>query len=246
MTRKPITLILITLLLVVTMLASGCGILNRPATPPIDSGLSEDEGAATLQEAGDNSTATAEEGDVSEGAGVETPEGQSEPVATSTPEPTAEPTTEPTTEPTAEPTVEPTAEPTVEPTVESTEEPATETGETVVIPGKHVVQAGENLFRIALRYGLSVEAMAQANGITNPALVYPGQELTVPSSGSVVVDDGGPVVSGGDIVHTVQAGENLFRIALKYNYDQYYIARYNSISNPAMIYVGQQIHIPNN
>ncbi|HLA44321.1 MAG TPA: LysM domain-containing protein, partial [Aggregatilineales bacterium] len=32
----------------------------------------------------------------------------------------------------------------------------------------HVVQPGENLYRIALRYGVSVQAIAQANGIANP------------------------------------------------------------------------------
>ena len=32
----------------------------------------------------------------------------------------------------------------------------------------HVVQQGETMFRIALRYGLTVEAVAAANGITDP------------------------------------------------------------------------------
>ena len=31
----------------------------------------------------------------------------------------------------------------------------------------HVVQPGENLFRIALRYGVTVNAIANANGLTN-------------------------------------------------------------------------------
>lgn len=44
----------------------------------------------------------------------------------------------------------------------------------------HVVQPGENLFRIALRYGITVEAMAAANGILNVNLVYPGQKLLIP------------------------------------------------------------------
>lgn len=49
-------------------------------------------------------------------------------------------------------------------------------------PGEqiHIVQPGENLFRIALRYGIMVEAMAAANGILNVNLVYPGQELLIP------------------------------------------------------------------
>ena len=42
----------------------------------------------------------------------------------------------------------------------------------------------------------------------------------------------------------VQPGENLFRIALKYNLDYFYLAQYNNIANPAAIYAGQQIRIP--
>jgi LysM repeat protein len=44
----------------------------------------------------------------------------------------------------------------------------------------HVVQPGENLFRIALKYGVTVEAIAVANGISNVNLIYPGQELVIP------------------------------------------------------------------
>ena len=45
----------------------------------------------------------------------------------------------------------------------------------------HTVQAGENLYRIALRYGYTVEYLAAINGITNPAAIYVGQVLQIPS-----------------------------------------------------------------
>ncbi len=43
----------------------------------------------------------------------------------------------------------------------------------------HVVQRGENLFRIALRYGTTVEAIMAANGLTNNT-IYVGQQLRIP------------------------------------------------------------------
>ena len=49
----------------------------------------------------------------------------------------------------------------------------------------HTVQPGENLFRIALRYNVSVQAVASINGITNPALVYVGQTLIIPAYGNI-------------------------------------------------------------
>ena len=114
----------------------------------------------------------------------------------------------------------------------------------VSTPGKHVVQAGENLFRIALRYGTSVEAIAKANGITNSALIYVGQTLTIPGGAPGAPPAPAPAPGTGAKVHIVQPGENLFRIALKYNYSQYYLAKYNGIANPSLIYVGQVIRIP--
>lgn len=52
----------------------------------------------------------------------------------------------------------------------------------------HVVSRGENLFRISLRYQTSVAAILQANGLTNPNLIYPNQRLTIPCG----VDTGRP------------------------------------------------------
>jgi lipoprotein-anchoring transpeptidase ErfK/SrfK len=46
---------------------------------------------------------------------------------------------------------------------------------------RHTVARGENLYRISLRYGVSVQAMMWVNGLTNPNLVYVGQRLIVPS-----------------------------------------------------------------
>ncbi len=49
----------------------------------------------------------------------------------------------------------------------------------------HTVQAGENLFRISLRYNTLMAAIASASGISNYDLIYVGQTLTIPcASGS--------------------------------------------------------------
>lgn len=44
----------------------------------------------------------------------------------------------------------------------------------------HTVVWGENLYRIALRYGVSMWAIAEVNGITNLNLIYAGQVLCIP------------------------------------------------------------------
>jgi LysM repeat protein len=44
----------------------------------------------------------------------------------------------------------------------------------------HIVQPSENLYRIALNYGVSRRAIARANGIANPDTIYVGQHLVIP------------------------------------------------------------------
>ncbi|MBM4424926.1 MAG: LysM peptidoglycan-binding domain-containing protein [Chloroflexi bacterium] len=49
--------------------------------------------------------------------------------------------------------------------------------------GVHVVQRGENLFRIGLKYGVSVSAIQTANGLAGNT-IYVGQRLTIPGAGA--------------------------------------------------------------
>lgn len=44
-------------------------------------------------------------------------------------------------------------------------------------PAVHVVQRGENLYMLAHRYGTSVDALAQLNGIPDPSIIRVGQVL---------------------------------------------------------------------
>lgn len=44
----------------------------------------------------------------------------------------------------------------------------------------YTVQFGDNLISIARRYGTTVDAIAKANGISNPNLIHTGAKLTIP------------------------------------------------------------------
>ena len=95
--------------------------------------------------------------------------------------PAAPPTAAPaaTTEsiPATEPPPEAVAPTAVAPTEPSTESEPGNTGETI-----HVVQPGENLYQIGLLYGLTWQAIAEYNGITNPDAIDVGQELKIPGN----------------------------------------------------------------
>lgn len=49
----------------------------------------------------------------------------------------------------------------------------------------YIVQRGDTLFRIATRFGLKTQVLAQVNGIRNPSFIYAGQVLTIPNASGV-------------------------------------------------------------
>ena len=134
------------------------------------------------------------------------------------------------------PTATPTSPPGV-PTRTPIPTPTTPPG-TPGAPIVHVVQPGENLFRIALRYNTTVDVIAAANGIRNPQFIYVGQKLTIPQGGGTTPSP------GGGRTHVVQPGENLFRIALRYGTTPQAIAAANNLPNIHLIYAGQALRIP--
>jgi LysM repeat protein len=95
----------------------------------------------------------------------------------------------------------------------------------------YVVQYGDNLFRIARRFGTTVWALQQLNGIANPNHIYAGQWLCVAQgyTGSTYV---------------VQYGDTLARIARRFGVNLYTLAQANNIWNINRIYAGQVLVIP--
>lgn len=59
--------------------------------------------------------------------------------------------------------------------------PANTTVSAIPANGAHQVQRGENLFRIALKYGVSVAALQQVNNLRGTT-IYSGQWLTIPGA----------------------------------------------------------------
>ncbi len=104
---------------------------------------------------------------------------------------------------------------------------------------RHVVQQGEILSRIASQYGVSMWAIAQANNISNPSMLYAGQVLVIP--GSSAPSTGGPAQT---VTYTVQRGDTLYRIAVRHGVSVSDVMAFNNIANANHIEVGQQLTIP--
>jgi peptidoglycan-N-acetylglucosamine deacetylase len=105
--------------------------------------------------------------------------------------------------------------------------------------GTYTVQRGDTLASIAARFRTTVQQLVSLNGIANVNLVYVGQVLRVPSAAPTPAPQPQPSVTH----YTVQYGDTLFRIALRFGVTVYSLQVNNHIWNPNWIYAGQVLRI---
>jgi LysM repeat protein len=110
-------------------------------------------------------------------------------------------------------------------------------------PITHVVAPGENLFRIGLRYKLTAQQIASANGLSNVSQIVVGQRLVIPAVGAANAPAYAPAAAA-QSYHIVAPGENLFRVALRYGLSVQALAAANHIANSSQVYAGQRLLIP--
>jgi len=143
----------------------------------------------------------------------------------------------------------PTPATTVAPTTVATNTepvPATATPEPVTqpagAPATHEVQAGETLGEIALRYGVSVEALRAENGLDSADFIQVGQELKIPTAEADAATTTMALPPDAQI-HVVKAGDTLGGIALQYNVTVEALQEANDLDSD-IIQVGQELTIP--
>ena len=182
------------------------------------------------------------------------------------------------------PTITPTSTPTHTPTITTTPSAPTSVPPPGTL-GTHVVRWGEWLYCIGRAYGVSPSAIAKANGIWWPNIIFPYQKLVIPNvpwtniptgpvckaQFTVPVPTSTPISttpvsatptstpitatvtpatattvppSSCHAVYIVRHGDTLYRIGLRYSVSYIDIARVNGISNPRLIFPGQQLCIP--
>ncbi len=106
------------------------------------------------------------------------------------------------------------------------------------------VQPGETLSEIALRYGVDLDALAAANGIANPDLIFAGQVLTIAESSPGIPPPGGAVAPPAERLYLVQPGDTLGSIALAHGATVHAIAEANGIEDHDRIFAGQLLVLP--
>lgn len=121
---------------------------------------------------------------------------------------------------------------------------ATSSAPTVGSEQVYTVVGGDSLSRIARRFGTTVTAIRQANGLTSD-LIRVGQALKIPSPGEAVAPTGpsGNESSSGATTYEVQSGDTLGAISRRFAVGLADLRRANNLTGD-LIRVGQVLTIP--
>ncbi len=99
----------------------------------------------------------------------------------------------------------------------------------------YIVQPGDTLSGIARRFGISQEALVQANGILDPSRLFPGDALLLPGFESI---------EGELTLRPLNFGESIESLSVYYGVDVLDLARLNRIVRIDGAYAGQAVIVP--
>lgn len=98
---------------------------------------------------------------------------------------------------------------------------------------QHRVASGDRLGAVAEAYGVSLEAMAEVNGLSAPYVIYVGQVLQVPAGAAAA-----------PVRYVVRRGDTISGIARRFDVAMADVAASNGIRSPYRLSVGQSLEIP--
>jgi len=126
-------------------------------------------------------------------------------------------------------------------------EPSHLTGATT----EHVIVKGDTFFDLAKKYGVTMQALKDANPTVNPSKLQLNQKIVIPAPVAHAASPAGTAPTAtqaapGELTHKVVSGENLTKIAEKYK--QYgvtvdAIRKANNLTSDRIV-VGQTLKIP--
>lgn len=94
----------------------------------------------------------------------------------------------------------------------------------------YLVTDGDSIGKIASSFGISVNTILWANGLTFNSYIKPGQTLTIPP------------VNG--VIHKVGSGDNLAKLAQRYDADEQKIRDFNRLDETGRLTIGETVMIP--
>lgn len=117
--------------------------------------------------------------------------------------------------------------------------PAAGSTEPVQQPVIYTVQSGDTLWKIAQKFGTTIDAIVKANNLDPAKYLYIGQKLTIPTAATTSEP---PVAQ--PVIHTVISGDTLWKISVKYGTTIDAIVKANNLDPAKYLMIGQKLTIP--
>jgi LysM repeat protein/uncharacterized protein YkwD len=117
----------------------------------------------------------------------------------------------------------------------------------------YTVQSGDTLLAIAINQDVSWQELADLNNLDEDSFLQIGQTLKLPGgddtvqitlagSNSEASESANPAAFGR--VHSVEAGDTVYGIALQYNVDWEELLRLNNLDEDSLLQLGQELKLP--
>jgi LysM repeat protein len=100
------------------------------------------------------------------------------------------------------------------------------------------IEKGDNLYRIARKYGVTVKELLEINDIADPTRISVGTVIRIPT-GSI-----SPRKEGGTILHSIEPGDTLWGLAKRYGVKLEDLLRANDLGEESILGVGDVLFIP--
>ncbi len=107
--------------------------------------------------------------------------------------------------------------------------------------GQYTVRSGDSLWRIASRYRMTVDELAQWNDIDVNSVLRPGQPLRLEPDTIASVDTTEVGLGAQALQYEVRPGDSLARIAREHGVSIEEITRWNQIGRSSLIHPGQEL-----
>ena len=110
-------------------------------------------------------------------------------------------------------------------------------------PIVYTVKAGDNLWNISRKYGVSVEVIISVNNLKEKNLLSLGQKLEIPAIGGGVSNSNQkqePTI----ITYTVVKGDTLWSISQRYDVNMSTIISTNNLKEISRLSIGQKLKLP--
>ena len=109
-------------------------------------------------------------------------------------------------------------------------------------PKVHVVKSGDTLWDVARRYGVTVPALASANGLSSKAGLVPGARLEIPGKGGTATQTASSgAKESSRVTYKVKRGDTLSEIADRFDVSVRELMTWNRLRQSSSLRAGQRL-----